>query len=289
MHHFFKYKTVSKSLKNLLIFFPIIFSNKNIVIDDLIILISGFLIFYILTNLIYLINDYTDRKKDKKNSLKDQKNIGYNLTKKNFYLINSSIFLLGIVIFYIGLFNKYIFLYVVNFYLYNFILKRVKFLDIISLNFFYIARLAYGAELAEVELSIMFLTFFSSLFVVLSLLKRVIQVNVNKLKKKNEIIAYFSKDIFYLKVIILFFLIINFISITYFFISPVTFSSTSTNFDNINIFLIFICVLYYLNFIRLINLVFTNIIKIDIFNFVAKDKIILISTVICLTLIVIIK
>ena len=141
----------------------------------------------------------------------------------------------------------------------------------------------------EVELSIMFVTFFSSLFLALSVLKRIIQINTNKLKKKNEIIAYFSKDIILLKNSILFFLLINVISVLFFFNSPETFSSISTNLEYEKNFLPIIATVYFLNFIRLIALVFDNKIKIDIFYFVVKDQIILTFSLVCLLLILILK
>ena len=67
MNNFFSYTNLSKSLKNLLIFVPIFLSNKSLELYDVHKLLIGFFLFSIITNIIYLINDFKDKDIDKKN------------------------------------------------------------------------------------------------------------------------------------------------------------------------------------------------------------------------------
>ena len=162
MNNFFSYTNLSKSLKNLLIFVPIFLSNKSFVNFDIYKLLIGFLLFSVITNIIYLINDFTDKEIDKKNILKKDINSAFNISSNNFIFLNFFLFFLILGIFFIGYLNKFIILYLINFYLYTYIIKQIKFLDIISLQFFYIARFGYGAELVDIQLSLWFVLFFQA-------------------------------------------------------------------------------------------------------------------------------
>ena len=285
MNNFFSIRNLSKSFKNFLIFLPIIFSNQNINSSDLVSLFFGFIIFFIITNIIYIINDYTDKENDKDNKLKLKNNIGYLISKQNFFFINFLLIIFLILLFKTNYFNKYIFLYISNFYLYNFLLKKIKLLDLISLNIFYLARLGYGAELVGVELSLMFVTFFSTLFFILSIFKRIIQINVNNLDYKNQIISYNHNDIYLLKILTFLLLALNILTIFFLFDPPDIFSSINTKFDYEIISLFPVIIFYSLNFLRLINFRFNNKIKVDIFQFVVQDKLILFSSLISIIII----
>ena len=67
----FKFIRISHLFKNLLIFFPIIVSSEYYLFQNLTKVFSGLFIFFLVTNLCYLINDYSDRHTDKFNKLKD--------------------------------------------------------------------------------------------------------------------------------------------------------------------------------------------------------------------------
>ena len=66
---------LENSLKNILIFFPLVFSNKEFLLNDILKLTFGVLIFTIMTSICYVTNDYTDRFKDKINKLKSLKKV----------------------------------------------------------------------------------------------------------------------------------------------------------------------------------------------------------------------
>ena len=77
---------LENSLKNILIFFPLLFSKKIITDSGIENLFFGFLFFIFMTSVCYVTNDYSDRFIDKINKLKKNKN--YKITKKIVILLN---------------------------------------------------------------------------------------------------------------------------------------------------------------------------------------------------------
>ena len=106
-----------------------------------------------------------------------------------------------------------------------------------------------------------------------------LQISINKLNKKNEIISYSANDYPLLKKMIIFSLIFNFfIIILYLFelSSPNTFiylSAPETRYQQNSILLFIFFLFYMMNMIRIIKLVFEKKINKDIYTFVLKDKI----------------
>ncbi len=284
MNNFFSYTNLSKSLKNLLIFVPIFLSNKSFETFDFYKLLFGFILFSVITNIIYLINDFNDKEIDKKNILKKNTNSAFNISLNNFIFLNIFLFCFIIGIYLIGYLNEYIIFYLINFYLYTYIIKQIKFLDIISLQFFYIARFGYGADLADIELSFWFIIFFSSLFIILASSKRLIQINENNLETKNEIIPYDISNKYFLKLIIYFFSVINFIIILLFFFQDYLifsdlFSSPQTKLNYSLTQIITVLFFYLLNGFKILYDLHNSKIKIDIFQYVARDRLTIVSLI----------
>ena len=287
MNNFFSYTNLSKSLKNLLIFVPIFLSNKSLELYDVHKLLIGFFLFSIITNIIYLINDFKEKDIDKKNILKKNINFSDNISKNKYIFINIFLFIFVYVIFLIGYLNKFIIFYLVNFYVYTFLIKQVKYLDIVSLQFFYIARFGYGAQLVNIELSFWFILFFASLFIVLASSKRLIQIEQNNLIKKNDIIPYDFSDRLFLKIIIYLFSLINFIIILLFFFNDNLFffdlfSSPQTKFNYSFYQIISVLFFYFLNGFKILYDLQKSKIRIDIFQYVARDRLIIVSSIIIL-------
>jgi 4-hydroxybenzoate polyprenyltransferase len=264
--------------KNFLIFLPLIFSNREIFFSDLTKLIISFFIFTVLTSICYATNDYTDRFKDNVNKLKSKKKI---LSKKILILLNIFLIILLFTIYKLNFFfNIHLVFYIVSFYLYNFICKNIFLLDILFLVSFYYLRIFYGAEVIDLAISYWFLSFFGSLFIILSIFKRMIQISVNNIKSnKKKIIVYSYKNYpFFKKIIFSFYLINIFIFIFYLYeiILPNTFGefSSSETFYNQNIVILCLIFVFYLFWLtRLIKLVFKKKVKNDIYLFILKDKI----------------
>ena len=188
MREIFKNLRVSNFPKNFLILFPLILSgNFDIEIHQNTILKSLF-IFFIITSACYLINDFSDQKRDRENKLKKNPN----LSKKKFlnYLISLVCILFTSLIFFDQSYNYFLYLYILNFFVYNYFGKNFKFLDILLLTNFYLIRILYGIQVFKLDVSIGFILFAFTLFLCLSAVKRLTQIKMNNLVKKNLVISY---------------------------------------------------------------------------------------------------
>ena len=276
---------IPKFLKNFLIFFPILISKNSIDNQIILDLIFGFLIFCSITFIIYITNDFIDHKKDQINILKKNKNKSF-FSKSQIIYLNLCFLPILFLSVKLDLFSSYLILYIFSFYIYTFKTKFIKFLDLIFLNSFYIFRLLYGCDLVGIEISYWFIIFFSTLFFILSIFKRIIQIKINNLKKINKIISYSYKDISLLKKFIFNLIFINSLTFLFyifqseiFYLQILSSNSTYINFDKTSYMIIFF--IYLLNLIILTKKVFKENIKKDIFNFVINDRLI----ILCLALI----
>ena len=285
-------KIFSKNLKNLLIFVPAIISVKEIDFFLLKNIFIGFIIFCLISFVIYLTNDYSDKEIDKLNILKKKK-INKNQTFLFIFVINLVLITFLIVLKDTIFFSKYLIIYMINFYIYNFFFKKIKFLDLICLNIFYLTRLSYGSDLILVEISLWFFLFFASLFLILSIFKRKIQISVNRLKKKNKIISYDEKDSKFLRNISILSIIFSLVIFLLFGLKsffPITDFLSKNETLNIEIhYFLVVYLIYAYNISRLFKLTFKNKINIDIFYFVIKDRIIIFSTFMTLIILLINK
>mgnify|MGYP002875636719 CR=1 FL=1 len=163
-------------IKNLIIFLPILVGHSFLIID-LKKYFTYFLILSILSSIIYLFNNLYDNEEDIKN-----KKLEYslNLNKKKFYYsLGSVIFLSIISASYI--LNKSIFLICLSYFilatLYNFYLKKIKYIDVLILSLFHVLRLIYGSIAFNVELSLYFVLFCSAIFLMIGSNKRLIEID----------------------------------------------------------------------------------------------------------------
>ena len=163
-------------IKNLIIFLPILVGH-SFVAGNIVIYIVYFLILSFLSSIIYFFNNINDYKEDSKNKV-----LRYtlNLQKKRDYYI------FGIVIFFILItitlfINQTIFLICLFYFLlsllYNFYLKKKKYLDILILSLFHILRIVYGSIAFDVELSTYFVLFCSAIFLMIGSNKRLVEID----------------------------------------------------------------------------------------------------------------
>ncbi len=276
LYHFIR---PSYFYKNLLIFLPIIVSNNLILFLDYSKIITASIIFFLITNLCYLINDYTDRHIDKLNKLKKR-------TKKlNFKNIYKYIFFYlliigGVIIFFDQQKNYYIYLYLINFLLYNFYFKKKKYLDLIFLTNFYLIRVFYGCQLFDLRISFGFIIFLFLFFFSFGVYKRIIQISVNKIKSDNKIISYSNKDNNFLKKIIYNLIFLNFIIFQlYIALNLKIFKADYLMYfyQDFNLYsLLFLDLIYVFFIFRIIYTLSKNLIKDDVYIFFIKDKITLV-------------
>ena len=173
-------------IKNLSIFLPI-FAAQSLntsTIDEYLI---HFLIFSTASSVVYLINNITDYEKDLEN-----KTLKYHIdldSKKLLYFFGG-LLTLSLLIF-ISNYQKDV-LILISFYLilsiiYNFLLKKIKYLDIFTLALFHILRIYYGSIAFNVEITIYFLTFCLSVFLMIGSNKRLYEVKNKFTNRPYEI------------------------------------------------------------------------------------------------------
>ena len=274
MFKYFKILRFDHLFKNLLILIPIFFVAEFEYENNIILFFKAFITLSCINLLCYLINDFTDQDIDKINKLK--KNII--ISNKEFLIL--VIFLTSLIFFLLLYFNFYnnffIFLYLINFFIYNFFTKKIKFLDIFFLSNFYIIRILLGGDIFNIDLTFGFLIFFISLFIGLSLSKRVTQIQINELKQGNEILKYSLDDLKNLFKYVIIFFSISVITLFYYVINNYNSNIINLNlfdFSNYpNDFLIILLIIFSIWIARTINLLKKNLIKIDFYNFFIKDK-----------------
>ena len=285
---YLSYLRIDNLLKNLLILAPLITLNELYNEQNLFLFIKGFTSFSLLTLFCYLINDYSDKKMDKKNLLK--KSFKLNKTQFHFFLIFLvSIFFLTSY-FFETIKNIYLYVYLLNFLLYNFYFKKKKYVDLIFLNNFYLIRIMYGIVLFNINIDVTmgFLLFFYFFFFGLSTSKRIIQVTLNKLKLNNQIIPYSHKDILFLRFIIILFFMLSALLFMIYILNSYYFDFFSNNIFTRPQYSLSQTLLFFFTFIiwlvRCMYLILKNKINIDIYKFFFRDKFSYFSIFVYLTL-----
>lgn len=153
-------------IKNLLIFFPMIFSGNSMNFFVLYHNIIGFITFSFSASIIYIFNDICDMEKDKQHPTKKNRPLAsekITLAQARFIIIVLSV----IVIFLTYNFNKnasgYLIIYLFSNFIYSRGGKNIPLLDVALLTLGYLLRLGYGGVISETEISNwMFLTVLSA-------------------------------------------------------------------------------------------------------------------------------
>ena len=173
-------------IKNLSIFLPIFAAqslNKDAIDEYLI----HFLIFSLASSVVYLINNVIDYEKDLVNkTLKYHIDIG---SKKLLYFFGGLVTLS--LLFFISNYQEDV-LILISIYLilsitYNLLLKKIKYLDIFTLALFHLLRIYYGSIAFNVEITIYFLTFCLSVFLMIGSNKRLYEIKNKFTNRPYEI------------------------------------------------------------------------------------------------------
>lgn len=282
---------IPKFFKNFLIFFPVLISSKALSSQIIQNLFIGFIIFCIITLVVYFTNDYFDKEIDKSNKLKNEKNLSFDINFKSILALNIFLFLFLYIISLFNFFNYSLLAYIFLFYFYTIYGKKIKFLDLILLNSFYFLRLIYGCNLIDVNISLWFIIFFSSLFFMLAIFKRYIQINVNNLNKDNLIIPYSLKDLKIFRYLIIIFFIITTLIMTLFiyqenFYKVEFLSSENTKLIFNKFYYLSILIIYIINIFYIYKKLIDNKINKDIFEYVSKNKFNILSAILVLLLLI---
>lgn len=173
-------------IKNLSIFLPI-FAAQSLNTITIYEYLIHFLIFSTASSVVYLINNIIDYEKDLEN-----KTLKYHIdldSKKLLYFFGG-LLTLSLLIF-ISNYQKDVLILII-FYLilsiiYNSLLKKIKYLDIFTLALFHILRIYYGSIAFNVEITIYFLTFCLSVFLMIGSNKRLYEVKNKFTNRPYEI------------------------------------------------------------------------------------------------------
>ncbi len=182
-------------IKNIVIFFPIIFSNNFYSIENITNVLVAFFTFSLTASSVYILNDILDYKDDKLHKLKRNiKPLASNRLSLNFSLILSLLFIIVIAILLV-LFPEliyYILIYLVINVAYSIFLKRVKYLEMFLISIGYLIRLFLGSHIIKVDtsFSLAISVFCLAMFVIS--IKRSVEVlnqQTSRIKKLNYSIA----------------------------------------------------------------------------------------------------
>ena len=209
-------------LKNIILFFPLIFSGQLLFIKNHLNIFIIFFIFCLSASIIYIINDILDFESDRLHPIKKKskpiasERISLNLAKK-------ILFCISIILIILLFFNREIFLHVLAYMvinlIYNFYLKKIAVVDIISLGFGYVVRLDAGSHAIEVVSSnILIVTIFSLALYVLSI-KRLKEFQFNSSGRSS--LKFYSKNLLHTIIIV------SAISLSLFYFSYIVYKNSS--------------------------------------------------------------
>jgi len=158
MKEYLKLFRVKHYIKNLLVFFPLLFSRKLFSLPDLIVTFTGFWAFSFTASIIYIINDINDVENDRRHPTKCNRPIASG--KISLHKAKVAIFLLGAIVIFLnagasetlaagGILIAYLCCNIA----YSRGLKNFALLDVFLLTLGYILRIYYGAILTHTEVS----------------------------------------------------------------------------------------------------------------------------------------
>lgn len=153
---YIKLLRVKHWMKNLLMFFPIVFSGNLFERQKFFRNIEGFISFCIVSSIVYIVNDYIDIEKDKLHPIKKKRPLASgDITKKQagIVLLQLTLLVIGVGGLYLQIGIMYLIIYIIINILYSVGLKNIPILDVTILAFGYIIRLLYGGVLAGTGVS----------------------------------------------------------------------------------------------------------------------------------------
>lgn len=202
------------SVKNLLIFLPLIFGIKELTIKDFRTSILGFIVFCLVASSIYIINDYKDIEKDRLHPVKKKRPLASGaVTKKEAWITLSVLLLIAIIISFtfpivsIGLIAGY---FILNLG-YSLGFKNIPILDVVILTSGFMIRLFLGSSLSGIAVSqLLYLVVMSGAFY-LGISKRYNEI-IKTGNKTRSVLKKYNTE--YLKSIMNMFLVLTIVFYT---------------------------------------------------------------------------
>ena len=175
-------------VKNILVFIPMLMSHK-LNYENFFLSLKAFVIFSLVSSIVYVINDISDIKSDQKHPYKKYRPLAAGLIsiKECKTLILFLIIFCGLFLFDINTnFLLLIIFYFIISNLYTFIFKKFIFIDLLILTILYTLRIVGGGLITDISVSIWLLSFSIFFFISLASVKRQIElINAKKLRYKK--------------------------------------------------------------------------------------------------------
>ena len=179
--NFIKLIRIPQWIKNLFVFVPLVFSKHLFDKDYLISSLIAFLIFSLISSIVYVINDIADVESDRLHPQKKFRPIAAGkINSMQAISISGILFIVAIILMqnYNLRFISCVGLYFILNIIYSFVLKNIVLLDIFSIAAGFMIRVFAGAFAISVEISswLILTTMFISLF--LAIMKRRSELNI---------------------------------------------------------------------------------------------------------------
>lgn len=145
-------------LKNVLVFFPLIFNSQLFLGSSFFKTLLGFLAFCFISSSIYIINDIRDVEKDRKHPVKKNRPIAsFKVSIKEAYIISCLLALITVFINVFVIDNIISLILIMGYFvlniLYSFGLKNIPIVDVVILVSGFVIRIIYGASITSIEIS----------------------------------------------------------------------------------------------------------------------------------------
>jgi 4-hydroxybenzoate polyprenyltransferase len=200
MNVFFRLIRINNWIKNIFLFFPLVFSLKLFNVESILHSIIGFFAFSFASSFIYIINDILDIENDKIHPRKQNRP----LPSGQISIIRAIViaFVLVVSSLLLAFHLHMLFFMIVAGYLllnlaYNFYLKHVNLMDILSIALNFVLRILAGCYAIAVVPSnwIIVVTFFVSLVLIFIKRKSELKVLKDGYTKHRPVLKHYSKEI----------------------------------------------------------------------------------------------
>lgn len=198
MNEYIKLMRLKHSIKNFLIFVPLLFSGAFFNFYNIKITTIGFAIFTLIASSIYIINDINDKENDMKHPTKCKRPIASGkISVKNAILFCIfDIFLVCLLVFFNKIPKYSILLLILYFVInigYSSGLKNIPLLDIVILVSGFVIRVLFGASLLNIELSNWLILTILTISFYLGLGKRRNEIEKNG-SNSRKVLEYYNKN-----------------------------------------------------------------------------------------------
>lgn len=192
---------INRWIKNIIIFFPLIFSKAEFSFNILTKTVTVFISFCIISSVVYVLNDILDKNRDKNHPIKKFRPIANEIISvKNASILAIFLFVSCMIfnIFYSLEISLILLFYLLNNIFYSTTGKHIQYLDIVLISFGFVLRILAGYIVINEPISalILSITFLFTIF--LTSAKRIAECRMKLLKTRTTINIYKEKFLLFM-------------------------------------------------------------------------------------------